>query len=75
MACTSQKSVTADRMTRDSDITSTSSLSLSENTIELPTQLPDGAYTDTVYSSTFVAEAGALKGKADPKTTYILIRE
>ena len=49
--------------------------SLNENTIELPTQLPDGAYTDAVYNSTFVAEAGVLKGKTAPETTYILIRE
>ena len=49
--------------------------SLSENPIELPTQLPDGAYADVVYNSTFVAEGGVLKGKAAPETTYILIRE
>ena len=49
--------------------------SLSENSIELPTLLPDGAYTDTVYNSTFVAESGVLKGKAAPETTYILVRE
>ncbi len=48
---------------------------LEDNTVELPTALPDGEYADNVYGQTFTVEAGLLKGTAKPETTYIIVRK
>ena len=47
---------------------------LDGNTVELPTALPDGEYTDVVYGQAFKVENGILKGTAGPETTYIINR-
>ena len=45
---------------------------LETNTVELPTALPDGEYSDAVYGQTFKVENGVLRGTAEPETTYII---
>ena len=45
---------------------------LEANTVELPTALPDGEYSDAVYGQTFKVENGVLRGTAEPETTYII---
>ena len=48
---------------------------LEENTVELPTSLPDGEYSDVVYGQSFKVTNGILQGNAGAETTYILIRK
>ena len=45
---------------------------LETNTVEFPTALPDGEYSDAVYGQTFKVENGVLRGTAEPETTYII---
>ena len=45
---------------------------LETNTVELPTALPDGEYSDAVYGQTFKVKNGVLRGTAEPETTYII---
>ena len=47
---------------------------LEENSVELPTALPDGEYHDTVYGNVFTVNNGVLKGTAAPETTYIIVK-
>ena len=49
-------------------------LSLEENAVELPTDLPDGEYRDTVYGNVFKVSNGILQGTAAPETTYTIIK-
>ena len=46
---------------------------LESNEVALATDLPDGAYTDTVYGNAFTVEGGMLKGVAAAETTYIIV--
>jgi alpha-amylase len=48
---------------------------LEDNTVELPTSLPDGEYCDVVYGQSFKVSNGMLQGNAGAETTYILIRK
>ena len=48
--------------------------SLKENAVELPTDLPDGEYRDTVYGNVFKVSNGILQGTAAPETTYTIIK-
>ena len=48
--------------------------SLEENTVKLPTDLPDGEYRDTVYGNVFKVNNGMLQGTAAPETTYTIIK-
>ncbi len=48
---------------------------LAENTVELPTALPEGEYSDQVYGNIFMVENGVLKGVVQPETTYIIVRK
>ncbi len=47
-------------------------LSLSANYIDLPTNLPNGTYKDTVYGKEFKVKNGKVKGILAPERTYIL---
>ena len=40
--------------------------------VEMPTALPDGEYTDAVHGSSFTVSDGTLKGTLAPLTSYIL---
>ena len=44
------------------------------NAVELATSLPDGKYSDQVYSQVFTVENGILKGEALAETTYIIVK-
>ncbi len=46
-----------------------------EQTIEVPTTLPAGTYTDTVHNATFKVRNGKLKGTAAPLTSYFIVVE
>lgn len=41
-------------------------------TIDMPTDLPDGTYTDGVYGNTFEVSGGKISGSLQPHTSYIL---
>jgi len=41
-------------------------------TVEMPTAMPDGEYTDGVHGTTFTVADGTLKGSLAPLTSYIL---
>lgn len=41
-------------------------------TVDIPTALPDGAYTDGIHNTTFKANNGRINGTLAPFTSYIL---
>ena len=47
-------------------------LSNQPQTVDMPTALPDGTYTDKVYNQTFEVKGGKLTGSLQPLTSYIL---
>lgn len=47
-------------------------LSGEPQTIEMPTTLHDGKYTDKVYGNEFVVKAGKISGTLQPLTSYLL---
>lgn len=46
--------------------------STKDQKVKMPTNLPDGTYTDAVHSTTFKVAKGILTGKVAPTSTYIL---
>lgn len=49
-------------------------LSASDQTVEMPTSLVDGTYTDAVSGQTFDVHSGTLTGTLSPLTSYILVK-
>ena len=47
-------------------------LSIQPLTVDMPSSLPDGSYTDKVYNQTFEVKGGKLTGSLQPLTSYIL---
>ena len=45
-----------------------------EQKFELPTSLPDGEYTDMVYSTTFKVKKGKISGKVMPLQSHIIVK-
>ncbi len=50
-------------------------ISRTPRAIELPTSLPDGKLTDSVYGNTFNVKGGVITGELKPMTSYILYAE
>lgn len=49
-------------------------ISSTEQTLSLPTTLPNGKYKDAVYGNTFVVKKGVLQGTLKPLTSYIIYK-
>ena len=49
-------------------------MSAQPQTVDMPTALPDGTYTDKVSGSTFEVKGGKLIGSLAPLTSYILMK-
>ena len=49
-------------------------MSAQPQTVDMPTALPDGTYTDKVSGSTFEVKGGKLTGSLAPLTSYILMK-
>lgn len=49
-------------------------MSAQPQTVDMPTALPDGTYTDKVSGNTFEVKGGKLTGSLAPLTSYILMK-